>query len=286
MKIASYFDYYNWTLDKQIKLFLENELDYFILRKVDGLNFSNYLDRLYEVSFKLKKVKVGFFDPLLEPIDFDNQNNINKLLLAVKFAKKVKTKNIVIEIKQFSNETTNDELKEYLKKILKLAKKLNVLIKIDDKNDMFIFHKIANEVKLKRIQIIFNPAVVYLKNNSPISSYTIMNKRIGLFEVADTLEDGEDILVGHGVINIKELFKKLYLDRYKNLITLNSNLEEVFENFGVNSLDVKKRDKKHNFDKYLETIRKMGYVIYDKDNEVPFEDIIAHQIKLLKVVFK
>lgn len=55
MQIASYFDYYNWTLDKQIKLFKDNELDYFILRKVNGLGFTNYLNKLNEVEFKLKK---------------------------------------------------------------------------------------------------------------------------------------------------------------------------------------------------------------------------------------
>lgn len=61
MQIASYFDYYNWTLDKQIKLFKDNELDYFILRKVNGLGFTNYLNKLNEVEFKLKKNKSRFF---------------------------------------------------------------------------------------------------------------------------------------------------------------------------------------------------------------------------------
>lgn len=286
MQIASYFDYYNWTLDKQIKLFKDNELDYFILRKVNGLGFTNYLNKLNEVEFKLKKIKVGFFDPLLAPIDFDYETNINNLKLAVKFAKRVKTKNIVILIKPFNNKTTTKEIKAYLKDILKITKRLNVFIKLDNQNDMFIFHKIANEIKLRIIKLIFNPATIYLKNNSPISSYSLINRKMGLFEVADVSEDGEDILVGHGVIDIKQLFKYLYLSRYKGLVTLNSNLETVFKNFGVNPLDVKKKEKRENLTKYLETIQKMGYVLYDKENEVSFEDIISHQIKLLKIVFK
>lgn len=286
MQIASYFDYYNWTLDKQIKLFKDNELDYFILRKVNGLGFTNYLNKLNEVEFKLKKIKVGFFDPLLAPIDFDYETNINNLKLAVKFAKRVKTKNIVILIKPFNNKTTTKELKAYLKDILKITKRLNVFIKLDNQNDMFIFHKIANEIKLRIIKLIFNPATIYLKNNSPISSYSLINRKMGLFEVADVSEDGEDILVGHGVIDTKQLFKNLYLSKYKGLVTLNSNLETVFKNFGVNPLDVKKKEKRENLTKYLETIQKMGYVLYDKENEVSFEDIISHQIKLLKIVFK
>lgn len=286
MQIASYFDYYNWTLDKQIKLFKDNELDYFILRKVNGLGFSNYLNKLNEVEFKLKKIKVGFFDPLLAPIDFDYETNINNLKLAVKFAKSVKTKNIVILIKPFNNKTTTKELKAYLKDILKITKRLNVFIKLDNQNDMFIFYKIANEIKLRKIKLIFNPATIHLKNNSPISSYSLINRKLGLFEVADVSEDGEDILVGHGVIDIKQLFKNLYLSKYKGLVTLNSNLETVFKNFGVNPLDVKKKEKRENLTKYLETIQKMGYVLYDKENEVSFEDIISHQIKLLKIVFK
>lgn len=286
MQIASYFDYYNWTLDKQIKLFKDNELDYFILRKVNGLGFTNYLNKLNEVEFKLKKIKVGFFDPLLAPIDFDYETNINNLKLAVKFAKRVKTKNIVILIKPFNNKTTTKELKAYLKDILKITKRLNVFIKLDNQNDMFIFHKIANEIKLRKIKLIFNPATIHLKNNSPISSYSLINRKMGLFEVADVSEDGEDILVGHGVIDTKQLFKNLYLSKYKGLVTLNSNLETVFKNFGVNPLDVKKKEKRENLTKYLETIQKMGYVLYDKENEVSFEDIISHQIKLLKIVFK
>lgn len=286
MQIASYFDYYNWTLDKQIKLFKDNELDYFILRKVNGLGFTNYLNKLNEVEFKLKKIKVGFFDPLLAPIDFDYETNINNLKLAVKFAKRVKTKNIVILIKPFNNKTTTKELKAYLKDILKITKRLNVFIKLDNQNDMFIFHKIANEIKLRKIKLIFNPATIHLKNNSPISSYSLINRKMGLFEVADVSEDGEDILVGHGVIDTKQLFKNLYLSKYKGLVTLNSNLETVFKNFGVNPLDVKKKEKRENLNKYLETIQKMGYVLYDKENEVSFEDIISHQIKLLKIVFK
>ncbi|MGI6781451.1 MAG: hypothetical protein ACOX56_01240 [Acholeplasmataceae bacterium] len=286
MRIASYFDYYDWTIDKQIKLYETNQLDYFILRRVDGFGFLNYQDRLTEISFKLRKVKIGFFDPLLAPINLDDENHINQLMAAAKFAKKVKTKNLVIQIKPFTNESTKKEIKTYLKKIKKHTKRLNILIKIDNQNDMFVFHKIANEIKLRKIQLIFNPAVIYRKNTSPLSSYSLMRKKIGLFEVADTAEDGEDILVGYGAIKMKELFKNLFIDRYQHLITLNSNLDDVFENFGVNPLDVERKNKRQNLDKYLETIQKMGYVIYDKENEVSFEDIIAHQIKLLKIVFK
>ncbi len=286
MRIASYFDYYDWTIDKQIKLYETNQLDYFILRRVDGFGFLNYQDRLTEISFKLRKVKIGFFDPLLAPINLDDENHINQLMAAAKFAKKVKTKNLVIQIKPFINEATKKEIKTYLKKIKKHTKRLNILIKIDNQNDMFVFHKIANEIKLRKIQLIFNPAVIYRKNTSPLSSYSLMRKKIGLFEVADTAEDGEDILVGYGAIKMKELFKNLFIDRYQHLITLNSNLDDVFENFGVNPLDVERKNKRQNLDKYLETIQKMGYVIYDKENEVSFEDIIAHQIKLLKIVFK
>ena len=89
-----------------------------------------------------------------------------------------------------------------------------------------------------------------------------------------------------GVIDIKQLFRNLYIDRYQGLVTLNSNLDTVFKNFGVNLLEVEKKEKRENLTKYLETIHKMGYVTYDKENEVPFEDIINHQIKLLKIVFK
>lgn len=60
MKIASYFDYYDWTIDKQLKLFNENGLNYFILRRVNGLSFPNYLTKLNEIQFKLRKVKIGF----------------------------------------------------------------------------------------------------------------------------------------------------------------------------------------------------------------------------------
>lgn len=286
MQIASYFDYYDWTIDKQLKLFKENELDYFILRRVNGLSFPNYLTKLNEIQFKLRKVKIGFFDPLLDPIDLDNENTVEMLKKAVKYAKKIKTKNLVITIKPFTNETTYKELKAYFKGIIKITKRLKLFIKMDDDNKMFIYHKIANEIKSRKVKLIYNPAVVYIKNSSPISSYSLMHKKMGLFEVADTNEDCEDILVGHGVIDIKQLFKNLYIDRYQGLVTLNSNLDTVFKNFGVNLLEVEKKEKRENLTKYLETIHKMGYVTYDKENEVPFEDIINHQIKLLKIVFK
>ena len=39
MKIASYLDYYDWSLDKQLKLFKNNGLDQFIVRKINGKSF-------------------------------------------------------------------------------------------------------------------------------------------------------------------------------------------------------------------------------------------------------
>lgn len=286
MKIASYLDYYDWTIDYQLKQYHRNELDYFILRKINGLPFTKYFDHLNEIAFKLKKTKVGFFDPLLPPIDFDNDQVIKDLTSACRFARKVKTKNIVIQIKPFSIETTKSQLETYFKEIKKITKRLKILIKIDQENEMFIFHKISNEISDNKVKLIFNPVSIYLKNNSPTSSYRLFSKKIGLFEVADINKDLEDVLVGHGEIKIKELFKYLYQDRYNHLISLNSNLDHVFKNFGINPLEVSKKEKRESLKKYLETIHKMGYISYNKSEEVAFEDIINHQIKLLKIVFK
>lgn len=287
MKIASYLDYYDWSLDKQLNLFKLNELDQFILRHVNGKPFLSYLDKVNKYIFLLKKIKVGLFDPMLPPIDLDNEEIVVNLNKAVSFAKKIKTKNIVIQIKTFNEkEILTEELETYFKSITKITKRLNVLIRVDNENEMFLFNKIANEIKNRKIKLIYNPALIYQKGYSPDAAYRLFNKKMTLFELADTNSDKKAILVGYGVIDIRELFKNLYEDRFKGLITLNSNLDEVFKNFGINPNEVVRKEKKEARQKYLETIHKLGYIDLYSKKEVPFEDIIAHQIKLLKIVFK
>ena len=286
MKIASYFDYYDWSLDKQLKLFNNNGLDQFIVRKINGKSFLDYQDNLKKYQFLLKKQKVGLFDPLLDPIDLSKEQDINNLKLATKFCRMIKCRNIAIKIKQFNKDVTTTELKEYFKQIIKITKSRNLIIRLSDENDMFIYNKIVNEIKLRKVKVIYNPVSIYHKNYSPQTAFRLFTKKMQICEIADTNDQMEAILVGYGEIDIKDIFKNLYEIRFKGLIALNSNLDEVFENFGINKLDVDKKDKKSNIRKYLDTIQKMGYVKYDSEEEVPFEDIIAHQIKLLKIVFK
>lgn len=286
MKIASYFDYYDWSLDKQLKLFKENELDEFILRRIDGKSFSNYQDKLEKYQFLLKKIKVGLFDPLLPPIDTLNEKHLELLDKAFKFSKKIKAKNIVITIKSFSDDVSVLELKEYFKEIMKITKSRKLFIRIDNNNSVHTYSKISNEVKNRRIKIIYNPVEVYKKDYSHLTAFRLLTKKMGICEIADTSDSKEAILVGHGEIDIKQIFRNIFETRFNGLIALNSNLDEVFENFGINKLDVNKKDKKQNIRAYLDTIQKLGYVKYDEKEEVPFEDIIKHQIKLLKIVFK
>lgn len=287
MKLASYLDYYDWGLDKQLSLFEDNQLDYFILRKIDGLSFLSYQEAILDYQKQLKRTKIGLFDPLLAPIDLEDETSVNDLSLAVKFAKVIKAKTIAITIKAFNAENIDEEaLIDYFKGIIKITKRLQVVVKTTDENPMHVYNLIANLNKVKKIKLIYNPANIYIKDYSPITAYRLFKQKMGIFEVADVDERKLAILLGHGEIDIKSLFKKLYRDRFKGLICLNSNLDEVFKNFGVDSAQVNKKEKKSNLKKYLTTINQLGYVNYETKEEVPFENIIEHQIKLLKVVFK
>lgn len=286
MNLSSYFDYYDWDLNKQITLFKFHELDYFILRKISNTSFLNFHNK-EEVLQKLRRIKVGLFDPLLKPIHTDDAQSVKDLEEASEFARKLKTKNIIIKIKHFDKDSvTVSELNNYFKEIFKVTKRLNLIIKVDNINDIYIYNMIANELKLRRVTLIYNPALIYQKDYSPVTAYRLFKAKTGLVEVADISDEMVAMPLGFGVLDLIELFKKMFRDKYRGLVALNSNLDETFKYFGVEESQVDRKHKRANTKKYLEVITRLGYISHETKEEIPFEEVLEHQIKLLRIVFK
>lgn len=286
MNLGSYFDYYTWSLEKQIDLYIEHSLDSFILRKIEGKGFLDYQEALPKVKFLLKYIKVGLFDPLTSPIDFDNEESIVELKKALAFAKAIKAKLLAIRIKPFDVNIEPKEVKTFFKKIKKITKRQKLVIILDKNIDMFVYNLIVNKIKPRKVSIIYNPASIYEVDYSPTTAYRLFKPKMSVIEVADLTDKKEPILVGYGDLELKDLFRRMYRDRFKGLVLLNSNLEDVFKDFGINKEMVNRRNKSKQRKKYLATIKKLGYLDKKDSEEISFERVLSHQIKLLKILFK
>lgn len=286
MIVLSFFDYFENNLEEQLLLFNKTKLPYFSLRKVKGLSFLDWTKKdIDEILLTLLKTNTYLFDPLLYPKSFDDQAYFDNLKQLSSFIKKSKIKEIILRIPAIKDiDIEHKDIQKHLLKLKLIFKKTNLYIASDNQEKPVVLTYIFKELKTKGFKALFNPVLIYQKNESIIMNYRLLRDDIGIFLLSDINKDANPMLLGYGDIDLIAQIKRLFHNRYQGIILYDSNLDEVLEYF---DLDYKKRRTFGTPSKFKNLYKDyLKQITDDETKYLSFEEIFLNQITVLKTIFK
>lgn len=284
MKLLTYFDYFNETLDNQLELLEKSNIKDFTLRKINGLSFLewNYMLLSY-LTRRLENIYIILIDPVIDPNKYDNYIYFKHLRKVKIFMKKLKINNIILRLPNFNiyDKFIKIKIRKHVSKISKIFRNYHIYIKPFNKMDDIIINYISNEINLRdNISILFEPSFYYLNNKSIFSQFEIQKRKIGMISINDLQENNMPALMGYGLLDLISFLKIVYKNNYNKNILYDSNLEEVLKYHDYNYLHLN-NGSRH---KTLYTVYKE--IVNPNREYVSFEDIFLHELNTLKTIFK
>src|SRR5690625_1220745 len=291
MNIIGYSDYYDTTLEGQLKFAKEINLNEIIIRKYnDKLIYEiDELDIL-NINNDLKREKINIFalDPLIKKEDYYSEDTLEKYIQTIKIANSIKVKNIILRLPKIEDILIEfDTIKIHIDELLVVAKsnRVNILIKQEEDNNNILAY-IIKRYNDKYLNIIFSPKDAILSQDSAISGYRVLKNYFNTFIAADIDSLNNPELLGYGRVDILNLFKRMKRDKYNGNIILDDTFISFFKDKKNKKVPLLKKlfNAKSLLDKYIE-----GYslrILDENSNElVNIIDIYKNQINVLNIVF-
>ncbi len=289
LELLAYLDYEKASLEEQIDLALKLNIKSFLFREINGQNIVEMSEEVFQqtlLEFNKKKIKVAAVDPLIPSYDLyqpDAKKQFDASLeLAIKRAKSLKAEYIYYVIPKFIDVTTDtDIILTHIKEHLSLIKKakLDVLIKPASNHKANTYRFILNALKDDHIKINYDPVYFHLNKESNVTAYRLLREFIGIFVAADMDQMGIPRLVGLGKLEMTQMFKKLFKNKYNGYVVLDSKLPEVIQKASTyrwhqTLFSRRKKLERKIFNDFIE--RSDGYSIYE---------VIHYQMVILNVIF-
>lgn len=289
LELLAYLDYQNVSLDEQLDLALKLNIKSFLFRQVAGQSIVEMSEEKFQKTLQeitKKKIKVTAVDPLIPSYDLyqpeDKKRFDASLDLALKRAKSLKAEYFYYVIPKFNDVTSDtDIILTHIKEQISLIRKtkLNVLIKPASRHKANTYRFILNALKDDHIKMNYDPVYFYLNKESNITAYRLLREFIGIFVAADVDQLGNPRLVGLGKLEVTQMFKKLFKNKYNGYVVLDSKLPELIQNasdyrWHQTLFSKKKKLERKIFNDFIE--RSDGYSLYE---------VIHYQMVILNIIF-
>lgn len=286
--ITSFVDYNNASINEQIKIIDDLELEDISIRKVNGKPFNVVSDKDFKLLKNLaNRKRVLVIDPQIErPALFDKEGLVKyetKLELVMLKAKELKTRHIVYEIPKFNNFSNDkNEIIELIKSHIKIIKKhkIDVLIKPSNDHIVHTYRLIFEAIKDNKVSFIFDPVYIYITKQAEVASYRILRDYIGTISVDDIDKLGASRLITtSNYIKLTDLFKRFIKRGFSGIVILDSGMIEL-----VNRVqNYRKRDYLLSRQKRHERKIYNDYTIINEKTDTTF--IIKIQLAILNLIF-
>jgi sugar phosphate isomerase/epimerase len=165
-------------------------------------------------TFNVNDNEFNYLEIIKKNISICQSNKINNLVIPM------------IEYNDFIKDS--NDLTQIINSIYALEKKykVNIIIKPNYKKDLNIFHALTNNCK--NIKIFFSLEEIYLNNLSITTNYRLLKDYIYLIECSDIDDHKAPCLLGYGILEIVEFFKKLNRDKYNKDILYTCNIYPLY----------------------------------------------------------
>jgi hypothetical protein len=158
--------------------------------------------------------------------------------------------------------------------------KVEVVISPDYNYDLNVYQVLIK--KVKNIQILFSLEQIYRHNLSIITNYRLLKNNIKIIEVSDIDASLKASLLGYGVLEVVEMFKKFNRDKFEGDILYTCNMYST----------VAQLETQNKFKLFFQRKKKVmassikEKLDVEKGENLDFPKLFANQINVLKIMVK
>jgi hypothetical protein len=167
----------------------------------------------------------------------------------------------------------------YIEQIMLLGRRHNVEVVFipNYKHKLNIFTHLFT--KIKKFNLLFSLSNIALSNQSITTSYRLLKNNISIIDTSDIDESGLGTLLGYGICDIVDFFKKLNRDSYSGDIIYTCNLLDLYHSTKTNPIKLF----------FSPSQRKANSFLREKLNlkslkDLSFEALYGSQINVLKTM--
>lgn len=297
MKITSFLDFKNKTLESQVELAKKFNITDILLRYIDDKKILDLTDDdIVRVNGILRREKliISAVDPLIQSYDLYNieayQANFSKYEDAILKAKALKSSNVILRLPVVSDIINEFEtLDRQLKPIIELAHKnsINIIIEQGSTKTSVITY-VLKYYKKRRITVIFNPKQLANNKESITASYRLLRKDIAFLVANDIDKKDNPALIGYGRLKILDLFKRFIRDKYNGYLILDDSFKMYFIDSPTKKESFFKRMFSNTAKQDAKQLLKLQNKILPDEDELvlSIEDIYFNQVDVLNIIFK
>src|SRR5690554_2709764 len=236
--LSTFLDYKQSSMEKQLELAKQLNLDYVMIRKINGKPIFQLEDSEVDQYIKdIKAYKVIAVDPLLESFSMDKERELTAYNLMLdhilKTVKKFKPIYYIYTIPKFDESIKNyKQVIEVVKSQIKIIKKhkLIVLIKMSDHHIPKMYRYILEVLNDKQVSIIFDYIYLHYLNESHVTAYRLLRNYIDLLIMDDIDQLGSGRVLGSGGhIDVTGIAKRFIKRKYEGFIVLDSSLVNLLD---------------------------------------------------------
>lgn len=297
-KLTAYFDH-----DGKLPL-----TDRIALAKHHGINaigLRSYQDRpLIEMSdrdakdvyqlFRQVDMNLSFLDAGIGNYDLNSDAQFKDQLEAFKFlielSDRLKTNILCLRLPRFTKvideyENIATRLTPFIEAAGKRRKRIWLIMSNDYKANTYAY--ILKKIKAQHVDILFDPVYFLNLHQSTTTAYRLLKKYIGAFCCHDQDQHGSPRLLGYGKTDVINLFKKLTRDRYHGYLMVDNRFyQQIFSETktkkGFFGFGQKKAQKQKDA-----LQKELSHVLFPNEQTriCTYDDVLANQIRLVKVLF-
>ena len=297
-KLTAFFDHDG-------KLPLEDRLLLAKHHGVDAIGLRSYKDRpLIEMTerdakeiyqlFRKENMNLSFLDGNIGDYDLNSdtqfKNHLEQFKFLIELSDHLKTNVVCLKLPQFTkviDEYENIEIRltPFIEAASKRRKRIWLVLSNDYKANVYAY--VLKKIKAQHVDLLFDPVYFLEMHQSNTTAYRLLKKYIGAFACHDQDHKGNPRLLGYGKTDVIGLFKRLTRDRYNGyLLVDNGFYNQIFSDDktkkGFFGFGRKKQQKQKDA-----LQKELSHVLFPNEQTrlCTYDDVLANQIRLVKVLF-
>ncbi len=297
-KLTAYFDHDG-------KLPLMDRIAFAKHYGVDALGLRSYQERpliemtekdakeVYQI-FKKQNMNLAFIDGNIGDYDLNNdfqyKDHLEQFKFLIELSDLLKCNVICLKLPQFTKvidefENIQIRLTPFFDAAAKRRKRIWIMPSNEYKANTYAY--VFKKMKTQHIDMYYDPVYFLNIRQSNTTSYRLLKRYIGVFACHDQDHHGMPRLLGYGKTDVLGLFKRLTRDRYNGMLMVdNAFYKEVFAEpktkKGIFGFRKRKEQKQRD-----SLQKELSHVLFPNEQTriCTYDDVLANQIKLVKVMF-
>lgn len=283
---------------EQLEKVIKFELDHLCLRIWNGQPLIELSDgELKKILLDTKgsRIKIAMIDSGIQPYDpYDDRKHakaLDEYKYMLKLADRIKATYVLMRLPIINNvieeyDTLEKRMGDFVDAAMRAGQKMVIMPEKGIKSNTYAY--LFKKMKSKHMAIAFDPVLVMMNNESTTTAYRLLRNYMTIFFAHDANHQGQPELMGYGKSDTLKILKKLDRDRFDGFIVMDQHFHQtVFKQEEEKKGFFKKlfsNDKKKKDDE----LRLLSRRIFpdEETKNVTEDDILRHQIQLVKTIFK